>query len=182
MIINLYIILAVPIPISLALTTSVIKMTRYWLLKSEPHEFSINDLESVKQSRWDGIRNYQARNHIREMNINDIAFFYHSSTKYPGIYGSMNILSDNYPDPTAIDKNSNYFDAKATTDINPWLSVDVSFRSRFDNPLLLSTLKSLPLGPCPLTQKGNRLSVIPITEEQYELIIREINSINDTII
>lgn len=153
-------------------------MSKYWILKSEPYEFSIHDLEAATTSIWDGIRNYQARNYIREMNLDDIAFFYHSNCKVPGIYGRMKVSATSYADPTAVDKTSKYYDTRAIVS-NPWLSVDVSFLDSYNEPLTLNRLKELPLGNCPLTKKGNRLSVIPLTDEQYELIIREINTLND---
>ena len=154
-------------------------MTRHWLLKSEPHEFSIEDLQQQQTGRWDGIRNYQARNLIKDMNINDIALFYHSSCPAPGIFGSMTITSSFYEDPTAIDKKSKYFDKRIGTGSNPWASVDVAFRERLSVPLLLPQIKAIPLGPCPLTARGNRLSVIPLTEEQYNMIEREIKLLNE---
>lgn len=155
-------------------------MTRYWILKSEPDEFSIEDLEKQQTGRWDGVRNYQARNYIRDMNPNDIAFFYHSSCKEPGIVGAMTISSAAYPDPTAVDKKSKYFDNRIKDDNNPWASVDVEFLHRYENPLYLPQIKALDLGACPLTARGNRLSVIPITESQYETIRREIVANNES--
>jgi len=153
-------------------------MTRYWVFKSEPYEFSIYDLASSSTTRWDGIRNYQARNFIREMNIDDIAYFYHSNCKVPGIYGKMSVIASHYPDPTANDKDSKYFDKKAANS-NSWLSVDVIYQDQYKEPLTLHRMKELELGECPLTTKGNRLSIIPLTDEQYELIEREIKILND---
>lgn len=154
-------------------------MSRYWILKSEPSEYSIDELEKQQTGRWDGIRNYQARNYIREMKENDVAFFYHSSCPEPGIVGSMTISSNSYPDPTAVEKGK-YFDKRIGEKENPWASVDIKFREKYENPLYLPQIKSLDLGPCPLTARGNRLSVIPITEEQYELLKREVVKLNET--
>jgi predicted RNA-binding protein with PUA-like domain len=161
-------------------TTSQIKMTRYWLLKSEPDEYSIEQLETNGTGRWDGIRNYQARNLIREMNVNDVAFFYHSSCAHPGIFGSLLITSTSYPDPTAVEKGNKYFDKRIKDDNNPWASVDIQFKERFTVPLLLPQIKELKLGPCPLTARGNRLSVIPLTDDQFALLERELVCLNDS--
>lgn len=154
-------------------------MPRYWLLKSEPDEFSISDLQSQQSGRWDGIRNYQARNYIREMNESDVALFYHSSCKNPGIVGAMTITSMAYPDPTAVEKSGKYFDKRAV-DNNPWASVDVKFLVKYDAPLYLTQIKTLSLGACPLTARGNRLSVIPLTDDQYALLSREAKLLNET--
>lgn len=156
----------------------LIKMTRFWLLKSEPTEFSIADMEMQAKGRWDGIRNYQARNLIKEMNIGDTAFFYHSSCKEPGIYGSIKITSEAYCDPTATDKCSKYFDSRTLKGSNPWASVDVEFLERYTIPLLLAEIKALPLGSCPLTTRGNRLSVIPLNDEQYDTLSKQISILN----
>jgi predicted RNA-binding protein with PUA-like domain len=146
---------------------------RFWLLKSEPHEYSIYQLEAQIRGRWDGIRNYQARNFIREMQINDIAYFYHSNCPAPGIYGKMKITSASYADPTAFDKSSPYFDTKGDKSKPRWLSVDVEYLCKFKVPLLLPEIKAISeFGPSPLTAKGNRLSIIPITNTQSELLQR----------
>lgn len=154
-------------------------MPRYWLLKSEPDEFSIGDLETQVTGRWDGIRNYQARNHIRDMNEDDIAFFYHSSCKEPGIVGAMTITSTAYADPTAVEKGGKYYDKRAA-EVNPWASVNIKFFEKYANPLYLPQIKTLPLGACPLTARGNRLSVIPLTEDQYQLLSREVKLLNES--
>lgn len=153
---------------------------QYWLMKSEPDVYSIEHLESAGTDIWDGIRNYQARNFIRTMKVDDVAFFYHSNCAEPGIYGEMKVSSQPYPDPTALDKKSKYFFAKATKENNPWTSVDVDFVQKFEAPLLLSRLKDMPLGDCPLTAKGNRLSVMPITPKQYQLISSALNDLNSS--
>lgn len=153
-------------------------MTRYWIFKSEPYEFSISNLAECLTTRWDGIRNYQARNFIREMNVDDVVYFYHSNCKVPGIYGKMTVITPSYTDPTANEKDSKYFDKKAAN-LNSWLSVDVMYKDKYKEPLTLHSIKQLALGDSPLTTKGNRLSIIPLTDEQYELIEREINTLND---
>ena len=140
----------------------------YWLMKSEPDEFSIQDLEKHGSSRWDGVRNYQARNFIRLMAEGDQFFFYHSSCAIPGIAGVGRIDRTAYSDPTAIDPSSEYFDAKANEQKNPWSAVDVGFVERFDSVLTLPCLKNNPaLGQLPLVQKGSRLSVMPVSEAEW---------------
>ncbi len=153
-------------------------MAKHWLLKTEPSEYSITTLKSEGTGTWDGIRNYQARNFIREMKDGDHAFLYHSSCKSPGIYGLMRIAGSAHPDGKALDKSSKYHDSKATAEANPWSAVDVQFVAEFTVPLLLPDIKSLELGPCPLTARGNRLWVIPLTEAQFELLNSELQRLN----
>lgn len=150
----------------------------YWLLKSEPDEFSIADLEQKKVEPWDGIRNYQARNFIREMQPGEQALFYHSSCKNIGISGVMEIVGTHYEDPLAVNSKSHYFDKKAL-ESNPWSAIDVRFKQRFTNILSLEALKKLAnndqrLANLVLLKKGNRLSVMPITDEQWQCIMENI--------
>lgn len=150
-----------------------------WILKSEPAEFSIRDLATQVIGRWDGVRNYQARNFMKEMTVGEKMFFYHSTCAEPGIYGSMIVHKASYPDPTARDPKSKYYDAKTTDEKNPWVALDVKIDQVYENPLLLSRIKELPLGECRLTAKGNRLSIIPITAEQKEILEAEIRKTNN---
>ncbi len=144
---------------------------RYWLLKTEPQEYSISLLRSEGRTRWEGIRNYQARNYLREMENGDLGFLYHSSCKTPGIYGTLKISGSAYPDNSALDSKSKYFDKKSKNGANNWSAIDVTFLAQYSKPLLLPDIKSLKeLGSCPLTSRGNRLSVIPLTLEQFELM------------
>lgn len=144
----------------------------YWLMKSEPDEFSIDDLLRVRASRWDGVRNYQARNYLREMREGDRFFFYHSSCATPGIAGIGRITRAAYPDPTALDSASDYFDARASEEKNPWSAVDVGFVERFEKTLTLPRLKAEPaLEHLALVQKGSRLSVMPVDEAQWQTIL-----------
>ncbi|RMU34715.1 hypothetical protein ALP30_04621, partial [Pseudomonas syringae pv. primulae] len=113
----------------------------YWLMKSEPDEFSISDLQRLGKARWDGVRNYQARNFLRAMAEGDEFFFYHSSCPEPGIAGIGKIVKTAYPDPTALDPDSHYHDAKATTEKNPWSALDIRFVDIFKNVLGLGYLK-----------------------------------------
>lgn len=145
----------------------------YWLMKSEPDAFSIDDLERVGTEPWDGIRNYQVRNMIRdEMKPGDRAFFYHSNTKVPGIVGIMEIVSQPRPDPTAFDPDEKYYDPKSDPDKPRWLLVDVKYVRHTKRVIPLTELKADPaLEEMPLVRRGNRLSIMPVTEEQWEHIL-----------
>ncbi len=144
----------------------------YWLMKSEPDELSITDLKTLGTSRWDGVRNYQARNFLRAMKAGDEFFFYHSSCPEPGIAGIGKVIEAAYPDPTALDDQSHYFDAKASQDKNPWSAIDVAFVEAFPKVLGLGYLKQqAALEQLPLVQKGSRLSVMPVTAEQWAAVL-----------
>lgn len=144
----------------------------YWLMKSEPDELSISGLKKLGQTRWDGVRNYQARNFLRAMAVGDQFFFYHSSCPEPGIVGIGEIVKAAYPDPTALDEKSHYFDAKATEEKNPWSALDVAFVEEFPKVLGLGFLKQqAALEQLPLVQKGSRLSVMPVTDEQWAAVL-----------
>lgn len=104
----------------------------HWLMKSEPDELSILDLQRLGKTRWDGVRNYQARNFMRAMRAGDLFFFYHSSCPQPGIAGIARIAGEIYPDPTALDPDSHYHDPKASIEKNPWSALDVEFVEAFD--------------------------------------------------
>ncbi|WP_423906836.1 EVE domain-containing protein [Candidatus Spongiihabitans sp.] len=145
---------------------------KYWLMKNEPDAFSIDDLATVKIEPWDGIRNYQARNFMRDdMSIGDKAFFYHSSCKVPGIVGLMEIASEAYADHTAFDPNEHYYDPKSKPDNPTWIMVDVKFISKLDNPIALQALRQYPqLSGMRLLQKGNRLSITPVEKKHWDFI------------
>ena len=144
----------------------------YWLMKSEPDELSVDDLKRLGEARWDGVRNYQARNFLRAMAVGDEFFFYHSSCPQPGIAGIAKIVAAAYPDPTALDPQSHYHDAKASADKNPWSAVDVAHVRAFKPLLGLGLLKQqAALEEMPLVQKGTRLSVMPVTPEQWAAIL-----------
>ncbi|MEX5362005.1 EVE domain-containing protein [Pseudomonas guariconensis] len=144
----------------------------YWLMKSEPDELSIEALAGLGQARWDGVRNYQARNFLRAMSVGDEFFFYYSSCPQPGIAGIARITASAYPDPTALDPESHYYDAKATAEKNPWSAVDVAHVKTFRQVLGLGLLKQqAALDELPLVQKGSRLSVMPVTAEQWAAIL-----------
>jgi len=147
----------------------------YWLMKSEPDVFGIDDLERVGVEPWEGVRNYQARNMMRDdMKEGDLAFFYHSNTKVPGIVGVLRIQRDGYPDDAAFDPEHKYYDPKSDPDRPRWYRVDVAFEERFDTVIPLSWLKEKPeLADCPLVRKGNRLSIMPITDQQWHFIMKQ---------
>lgn len=144
----------------------------YWLMKSEPDEFSIKDLHKLGEARWDGVRNYQARNFMRAMAVGDLFFFYHSSCPEPGIAGVGRIVEAAYPDPTALDPESHYFDPKASAEKNPWSALQVAHEQTFPRVIKLDYLKQqTALAEMPLVQKGSRLSVMPVTAEQWSVVM-----------
>lgn len=145
----------------------------YWLMKSEPDVYSITDLNSDKVSIWDGVRNYQARNFMREMSMGDLVFFYHSNTKIPGIVGLMRVIEANISDPTQFDMNSDYYDAKSTFDAPRWQTVKVEFVEEFATLISLDELKQeFSIDEILVVRKGNRLSVMPISEGAAEKILK----------
>ena len=143
----------------------------YWLMKSEPDVFSIQDLKRKKRSGWDGVRNYQARNFMREMQKGDLAFFYHSSCEIPGVMGVMRVSQVAHPDPTQFEKKSEYFDPKATQENPIWQMVEVEFVDEFSAPVTLEDLRGLPaLKEMIILRRGNRLSITPVTEKEWKTI------------
>lgn len=143
----------------------------HWLMKSEPDSFSIDNLSETGQAPWDGVRNYQARNFMRDMQPGDSFLFYHSSCQPPGIAGVGKIVSPAYPDRTALDPENPYYDAKASEDRLPWVAVDVCSSEKFPKLLELSQIRQLNgLEELPLLHKGNRLSVMPVTPEQWAIL------------
>ncbi len=144
----------------------------YWLMKSEPSTYSIEDLQREQVTIWDGVRNYQARNFLQQMNKGDLAFFYHSNCKPPGIIGLMEIIETNIVDPTQFDPKSNYFDKKSTPDHPRWHTVKVKFKSIFDYVISLPILKEKFTDEDLLVvKKGNRLSVMPVPEKTAIIIL-----------
>ena len=147
-----------------------------WLFKSEPDEFSIQDLQAKGVAQWDGVRNYQARNFIRQMQPGDRAFFYHSSCKNVGIAGVMSIVDTSYPDPLAQDPESPYYDIKSLTD-NKWSAIHVQFEAKFKRVISLDQIKKLAindqkLASFDLIKKGSRLSVMPVTDGQWASLMQ----------
>ncbi len=145
-----------------------------WLMKSEPDAYSIDDLERDGREPWDGIRNYQARNMMRDdMAIGDDVFFYHSNCKEPGIVGLAKIVSDVYPDPTQFDPDSKYFDPKSDPDNPRWLLRDVEFVRKLDRTITLTELKAQTgLDDFVLLRKGNRLSIMPVAKKIWNRILK----------
>jgi predicted RNA-binding protein with PUA-like domain len=145
-----------------------------WLLKSEPSAFSIDDLKARprRTEHWDGVRNYQARNHIRQMRAGDRAFFYHSSCAEPGVVGIVRIVSEPYPDFTAFDPKAAHYDPKSDPARPRWYMVDVRHERSFRRTITLAELKARrELADMALVQRGSRLSVMPVTERQWQCII-----------
>ncbi len=136
----------------------------YWLMKSEPGVYSIADLERDRSTIWDGVRNYQARNFLRQMQLEDRAFFYHSNTIPPGIVGLMRVVTSNIIDPTQFDPNSKYYDPKSKPDSPRWHTVKVEFVRAFPNIISLATLRQEFSQELWVTRTGNRLSVMPVEE------------------
>lgn len=148
----------------------------YWLMKSEPDVFGIDHLIECKDQTepWDGVRNYQARNMMRDdMKIGDQVFFYHSNTDVPGIVGIMEVVKEGYPDHTALDPECKYYDPKASEDNPRWFMVDIKFVEKFNATIPLSELKENPaLEEMPLVRKGNRLSIMPVGEHEWNEVLK----------
>lgn len=148
----------------------------YWLMKTEPTTFSIDDLQAAPKRRtcWDGVRNYQVRNMMRDtMNIGDAAFFYHSSCEQPGIVGIVKIVREAYPDHTALDPKDPHFDPKSKPEAPSWLMVDVQLEKRFDRIITLDELRQFSatkLRDMLLLQRGNRLSITPVSVAHWRFI------------
>ena len=148
---------------------------RYWLLKSEPGTYSIDDLKNEKNkiTHWDGVRNYQARNFMRDdMKKGDLSFFYHSNCKEPGIVGVVNVVKESYPDFTAFDPEDHHYDPKSDPNKPRWFMVDVGFKKKFKQVITLTELKRNPkLKDMLILRKGNRLSITPLTKEQWDAVL-----------
>ena len=148
---------------------------RYWLMKSEPSTYGIDQLAAArrKTDHWDGVRNYQARNFMREMKIGDQVFFYHSNCAEPGVVGIIEIAREHYLDFTAFDPKSPYYDAKSSPSNPRWYMVDVRFVRKMKETILLSEIKQNPfLKELRLVRLGNRLSVMPVTTKEWKAIIK----------
>lgn len=148
---------------------------RYWLMKSEPDAFSIDDLQRMGTEPWNGVRNYQARNFMRDgMKVGDGILFYHSNCKVPGIVGTATVASQAYPDDTQFNPKSDYFDPKSSREEPRWMLVDVAFDRKLKRIIALDEIKQHTdeLGEgFPLTARGNRLSVFPVTTAQWKLLL-----------
>lgn len=146
----------------------------YWLFKSEPDVFSIDKLKSVKREVWDGVRNYQARNFLRdEVKKGDLILFYHSSCKVPGIAGIAKVTKDSVIDPTQFDKKSKYFDPKSTKDAPRWITVEVGFKKKFKQIIDREMLKTNKVtSGMMVMQKGSRLSIQPVSENEFNEVVQ----------
>jgi predicted RNA-binding protein with PUA-like domain len=148
---------------------------KYWLMKSEPDVFGIDDLKNAPgmTEPWDGVRNYQARNMMRDdMKKGDLAFLYHSNCKEPGIAGIMEIIREGYPDITAFDPDAKYFDPKSDPSNPRWYRVDVRYVRKLKRIITLSELKEhSDVAGLPLVRRGNRLSIMPVNRQQWEYVL-----------
>ncbi len=148
----------------------------YWLMKSEPEVFSFEDLKDClnQTEPWDGVRNYQARNFIRdEMQIGDLVLFYHSNTKPPGVVGIAEVASEAYPDSTAFDEKSKYYDSRSDPENPRWMLVDVRYKQDLRRLVSLDEMKSMSeLAEMRVLQRGNRLSITPVTQVEFTAIKR----------
>lgn len=141
-------------------------------MKSEPEVYSIADLQQQRETIWDGVRNYQARNYLRQMLPGDLAFFYHSNTNPPGIAGVMRVVKTGIADPTQFDPNNKYYDPKSSPESPRWQTVLVEFVESFSHPILLSTLREkFSSEELMVVRPGNRLSVLPISDAVADLIL-----------
>jgi len=145
----------------------------HWLMKSEPDVYSIDDLAKDGREMWDSIRNYQARNMMRDdMRIGDEVFFYHSNCKEPGIVGIMKVASEPYPDPVQFNKKSRYYDEKSSKDNPRWILVDVAFVRKLSRNITLTEIKAeKSLEDMILTRRGNRLSIMPVDKKHWKKIL-----------
>ncbi len=146
----------------------------YWLMKTEPETFSIDDLKKRKIEFWDGVRNYQVRNYMRDLfKIGDLAFIYHSNAKPPGIAGIGKVVSLAKPDPTALNPKSPYYFKKATVENNPWVGVDVAFVEKFPRIISLDELKKIKgLEEMLVIRRGQRTSIQPVTASEWKIILK----------
>jgi predicted RNA-binding protein with PUA-like domain len=145
----------------------------YWLMKSEPDTYSIDDLAAKTPAMWEGCRNWTVRNFMREdIKKGDLAFFYHSSCEPPGVVGVMEVVSEEaYPDPTQFDPKSDYYDAKSTKEKPRWLVVDVKFLKKWDRMVTLKEMRENPaLEGMLLLRRGQRLSVMPVSEKEWKIV------------
>ncbi|MGY5540681.1 EVE domain-containing protein [Vibrio brasiliensis] len=145
----------------------------YWLFKTEPDTFSIDTLRTQKVSCWEGVRNYQARNMMRDqIKMGDLVLIYHSSCKKVGVAGIAKVVREAYPDHFSFDPESDYYDPKSTPDSPRWVMVDIEFVRKTERLIPLSVMKAMPeLENMPLVKKGNRLSIMPVSELEWSAIL-----------
>ena len=150
------------------------KSNRYWLMKSEPGTYSIQDLarEKKKTTHWDGVRNYQARNFMQQMKLGDRVLFYHSNAKPPAAVGVCRVVREAYPDFTAFDPSSKYYDPKSKQESPRWFMVDVCLEEVFPHPVSLQEIKSVRSLAKMVLVNNSRLSVQPVTQKEFETIVK----------
>src|SRR5262245_35290133 len=151
------------------------KTQKYWLLKTEPESFSIQDLAKAKDQTtcWDGVRNYQARNSLREMKVGERVLFYHSSTDPTAVVGTATIVREAYPDHTAWDKKDHHYDPASTPENPRWFMVDIRLEQTFKQPVTLESLRGVAaLKEMELLRKGSRLSVQPVRKSEFEAVLK----------
>ena len=144
----------------------------YWLVKSEEEDFSIDDLAKKKRAGWEGVRNYQARNFMRDlMKLGDLVLFYHSNSEPTGIAGIARVSQESHPDPSQFERHSPYYDPKSKKEEPTWMQVELEFVEKFAKVITLERLKATKaLANMPLVKKGTRLSVMPVTEAEWKAI------------
>ena len=148
-------------------------MPNYWLFKSEPQSYSIDDLQRDGTTPWSGVRNYQARNFMQAMSVGDEGFFYHSSCAVPGVAGLCRVVRAAYPDATAFDPRGEYYDSKSSPENPRWFNVDVEFVRAFSDVVPLTRLREIAaLAKMPLLQPGQRLSVQPVRAAEWRAILK----------
>lgn len=145
---------------------------KYWLMKSEPESYSVDHLKADGKTAWTGVRNFLARNYMRdEMQVGDGVLFYHSSCKVPGVYGIAKVASAPYPDPTQFDPSSDYFEPRATTEKPVWYLVDIAFASKLKEPITLTDIRAnAKLRAMAILAPGTRLSITPVSPEHFTAI------------
>ncbi len=145
---------------------------QYWLMKSEPGDYSIDDLARDRLTYWDGVRNYQARNLMRDrMRVGDGVLYYHSNAKPPAVVGRARVCSESYPDPTQFDPDDSHYDPKSDPDNPRWHLVDIEFLDKFERPVPLPEMRANPeLEGMALLRRGQRLSVQPVTEREWRIV------------
>jgi predicted RNA-binding protein with PUA-like domain len=145
---------------------------RYWLMKTEPDAYSFEQLEKDGTTPWTGVRNFQARNNMMEMRLDDLALFYHSSIAQPAAVGICKVVRTAYPDFTQFDRNGEYFDGRAKPDKPIWFMVDVAYVERFANPVTLAAMRAeARLVAMPLLRRGQRLSVQPVMPHEWKIVV-----------
>jgi predicted RNA-binding protein with PUA-like domain len=147
-------------------------MPRYWLFKSEPDGYSFEQLRKDKTTMWSGVRNYQARNNMMEMQLGDLGFFYHSSIAEPAAVGICKVVQTSHPDPTQFERGGDYFDGRAKPEKPLWFLVDVAYVEPLKHPVTLARMRDEPrLMAMPLLRRGQRLSVQPVTPQEWKVIL-----------